>query len=114
HLIVSGKTGKLKNDFVDDNKNGLQAWVAKHRNYALREAEDVLAGNYGLGKKRNLYYRMPPFLRVFGYYIYRYFFRLGFLDGIPGLVFHFLHGFWYRFLVDAKIYERRKRNQIRD
>ncbi len=39
------------------------------------------------------------------YFIYRYFFSLGFLDGKEGLMFHFLHGFWYRFLVDAKIYE---------
>jgi hypothetical protein len=30
---------------------------------------------------------------------------LGFLDGIPGLIWHFLQGFWYRFLVDAKIYQ---------
>ena len=28
-----------------------------------------------------------------------------FLDGKPGLVWHFLQGGWYRFLVDAKIYE---------
>jgi len=39
------------------------------------------------------------------YFIYRYFFKLGFLDGKEGLIFHFLQGFWYRFLVDAKIYE---------
>jgi hypothetical protein len=35
--------------------------------------------------------------------MYRYWFRLGFLDGRKGLVWHFLQGFWYRFLVDAKI-----------
>ena len=45
------------------------------------------------------------FFRVFVYFIYRYFFKLGFLDGKEGLIFHFLQGFWYRFLVDAKIYE---------
>ena len=37
----------------------------------------------------------------------RYFLRLGFLDGKEGLVFHFLQGFWYRFLVDSVLYERR-------
>jgi hypothetical protein len=50
------------------------------------------------------------FLRAFLYFIYRYIFRLGFLDGIKGLVFHFLQGFWYRFLVDSKIYEKSLRN----
>jgi hypothetical protein len=37
--------------------------------------------------------------------------RLGFLDGIPGLIFHVLQGFWYRFYVDARIYEIRSRWQ---
>jgi hypothetical protein len=37
--------------------------------------------------------------------MYRYFIKLGFLDGKEGLIFHFLQGFWFRFLVDAKIFE---------
>ena len=31
--------------------------------------------------------------------------RLGFLDGQAGTAFHFLQGFWYRYLVDAKVNE---------
>ncbi len=107
-VLLEGKSANLKNDFVDDNKNGLTAWLEKHKKYARREAEDVVAGNFGATKKRNFYYKLPPFLRVFIYFIYRYFFRLGFLDGWEGAVFHFLHGFWYRFLVDTKIYEKSK------
>jgi hypothetical protein len=34
--------------------------------------------------------------------------RLGFLDGIEGLVFHTLQRFWFRFLIDARIWERRR------
>ena len=108
-ILLEGKTGYLKNDFVDDNKKPLADWIAKHNNYSSREAEDVLRKNYGAGKKRNFYYKFPKFLRVFLYFIYRYFFRLGFLDGKEGLIFHFLHAFWYRFLIDAKIYEHKKR-----
>ncbi|MEM3265838.1 MAG: glycosyltransferase family 2 protein, partial [Thermoplasmata archaeon] len=52
---------------------------------------------------------MPLFVRPFLYFIYRYFIKLGFLDGKEGLIFHFLQGFWYRFLVDAKIYEIEKK-----
>jgi hypothetical protein len=58
---------------------------------------------------REKYYRLPLFIRPFLYFFYRYFFRLGVLDGKEGLIFHVLQGFWYRFLVDAKIYEYRKR-----
>jgi hypothetical protein len=61
--------------------------------------------------KDNVYYKFPLFVRPLLYYLYRYFIRLGFLDGKEGLIFHFLQGFWYRFLVDAKLYEYRKTQQ---
>jgi hypothetical protein len=57
---------------------------------------------------KGLYLRTPPFARAFMYWFYRYFLRLGFLDGKEGLVYHFLHAFWYRFLVDAKLLELKK------
>jgi hypothetical protein len=37
---------------------------------------------------------------------------LGFLDGKEGLIFHFLQGFWHQFLIDAKIYEAKRKNSI--
>ncbi|MEK7465660.1 MAG: glycosyltransferase family 2 protein [Patescibacteria group bacterium] len=103
-ILLEDESRRLNNDFIDNNKKDLKNWILKHKNYASREAEEVKAGEYGMGEKRNFYYQLPPFLRVFCYFIYRYFFRLGFLDGKAGFIFHFLHGFWYRFLVDAKIY----------
>jgi hypothetical protein len=39
------------------------------------------------------------------YFLYRYVLRLGFLDGRQGFVFHFLHAFWYRLLVDVNLEE---------
>jgi len=59
--------------------------------------------------KKNIYYKLPLFMRASFYFFYRYFVLLGFLDGKEGLIWHFLQGFWYRFLVDAKIYEIKKR-----
>lgn len=47
-------------------------------------------------------------MRAFLYFFYRHFIRLGFLDGVEGLIFHFLQGCWYHFYLDAKIYEARK------
>jgi hypothetical protein len=61
--------------------------------------------------KRNLklkYVKLPLFFRTFTYFIYRYIFRLGFLDGKEGFLWHFFQGFWYRTLVDAKIFEIKK------
>ena len=104
-VLLEGKAEKLKNDFIDDNKKDLTWWINKHNNFSSREAAEALSGNYGRGKKK-FYYWLPLFCRAFVYFIYRYFFRFGFLDGKEGLIFHFLQGFWYRFLIDAKIYEK--------
>lgn len=108
HLVLlDGVVGKMKNDFVDDNKKDLTWWTEKHNNYASREAAAVLAGDFGISKKK-FFYQLPLFFRPCAYFCYRYFLRLGFLDGKEGLIFHFLHAFWYRFLIDAKIYEKQK------
>jgi glycosyltransferase involved in cell wall biosynthesis len=124
HIIVRGCSVSFKGKLIDHNLNSLTWWTAKHNNYSCREAVDLLNLKYGFLStdrtarlssgsnaaikrwfKEKLYAKMPGGLRAFGYFIYRYFFALGFLDGKAGLVFHFLQGFWYRFLVDSKIYE---------
>lgn len=56
---------------------------------------------------------MPLYLRPFLYFSYRYFLRLGFLDGKKGFVFHFLQSFWYRLLVDIKIEQLREGKSVR-
>ena len=121
--LLSGRTVNFENDIVDDNKNDLRWWTTKHNNYSTKEAVDILNTIFNfkcydevepnlfgtqVQRKRKLkhfYARMPLFLRPFIYFIWRYFFKLGFLDGKEGLIWHFLQGFWYRFLVDAKINE---------
>ena len=118
----------MKNDFIDYNRKGLTFWVDKHNNWSIGEMFDTMAAAgqarlpdgtveaslFGKQEQRTrwlktrLYGRAPLFWRAFLYYVYRYIIRLGFLDGKEGLIFHFLQGFWYRFLVDAKIYEAQK------
>jgi hypothetical protein len=51
-------------------------------------------------------------VRPFLYFFYRYFVRLGFLDGKQGAIFHFLQGFWFRLLVDIKIDELRSQMRM--
>ncbi|NEQ52811.1 MAG: glycosyltransferase family 2 protein, partial [Leptolyngbya sp. SIO3F4] len=123
HIVLSeGRIANLEYDIIDDNQKCLSFWIDKHNRYADREVQDILAARnkvqgdglavkqFSQAKQRrwiktNLYSRFPLFSRAFIYWLLRYTIGLGFLDGVEGLVFHFLQGFWYRFLVDAKLYE---------
>jgi glycosyltransferase involved in cell wall biosynthesis len=127
HILVSqGGTLQIKADIIDYNNKDLTFWTDKHNKYSNLEVAETLrkrAAQHQGGVltasltqsqahsrrwvKENIYGRTPLFVRPFMYFIYRYFIRLGFLDGRQGLVFHFLQGFWYRFLVDAKLYEHK-------
>ena len=127
--LTKGKTIQFEHDLVDDNLNDLTWWTNKHNNYATREAVDILNIIYEFlkydevnsnlfgtqeEKKRFLkkkYANLPLFTRPLIYFLWRYFIKLGFLDGKQGLIWHFLQGFWYRFLVDAKIYEIQKKSK---
>ena len=53
--------------------------------------------------------RQPLFWRSFAYFCYRYFLKLGFLDGREGFLWHFMQGWWYRTLVDARQFEKQKK-----
>jgi len=124
HLVVQGEVAHIDADFADDNLNSLTWWTDKHNKYASREAVDLLNLQYHFmphdsvaslrgGKqagvkrwvKEVVYARLPGGFRAFVYFFYRYVIRLGFLDGQAGTAFHFLQGFWYRYLVDAKVAE---------
>jgi len=120
HIVVDGGTTHLDGELLDDNLKPLTWWIAKHNSYASREVVDVLlqheihhnqhleAGSQTSGKrwiKEKIYYRLPAGFRAFAYFLYRYVLRLGFLDGAKGAQFHILQGFWYRYLVDAKLNE---------
>jgi glycosyltransferase involved in cell wall biosynthesis len=128
HIIVDGKVAKLPGSLIDDNLNTLSFWVAKHNRYADKEAFEQLILRYsnteinkqmqrqksprlnrGSENKRwiknNIYKHFPVGIRAGLYFFYRYLFCFGFLDGPKGFAFHFLQGFWYRYLVDLKFQE---------
>ena len=133
HIVVSeGDTIKIHEDLIDKNNKDLTFWTDKHNKYSNREVLDMinkienmqktdLSASLGEGQassrrwiKDKVYLRSPLFVRPFLYFNYRYFIKLGFLDGREGLIFHFLQGFWYRFLVDAKYYEYKKTQSNND
>ncbi|MCM1501082.1 MAG: glycosyltransferase family 2 protein [Bacteroidales bacterium] len=126
HLsILDGKTLELKCQFVDDNRLPIGKFIDKHNNYASREAALLLDSEFQLSDLQELpqeygkevekkraqkarYAKMPLFWRSLGYFCYRYFLKLGFLDGKEGFLWDFFQGLWYRMLVDAKVYEVKK------
>jgi len=56
-------------------------------------------------RKFGVYYKTPKFIRAWLWYVYNFYFKFGFLDGVEGYIFHYFECYWYRYLVDAKIYE---------
>ena len=125
HIVVDGPTAQLRGQIIDDNRNPLDWWVAKHNGYASREVVDILNRQYrfqpapedlpGVGAaavkrwiKLNLYARLPSGLRAGAYFLYRFILRGGYRDGPQARAFHVLQGFWYRYLVDAKLAEVRR------
>ena len=122
HMELSrGRSVEFEYDFVDENLNDLGWWAHKHVDYSAREAadiEDILSSSAAAsgidgqaGRKRAMkerYARQPLFWRSFAYFCYRYFLKLGFLDGREGFLWHFMQGWWYRTLVDARQFEKQK------
>ncbi len=124
-LLDHGRTVTFKGGFSDVNLNDLTFFTDKHNKYATREAVDVINQKRGLFArdvdltsdqtskkaavtrfiKERIYNRIPFQLSALGYFLYRYIFQLGFLDGREGAIYHVLQGFWYRYLVGAKILE---------
>lgn len=129
-VLWEGRSVEVTCDSLHHDYKGLSYWIDKHNNYSTREMQDYFnsvanAEATGLDSEHSLdakarfkrflrwkiYYKLPAGFRAFAYYFYRYYLRLGFLDGKEGKIFTFLQAYWYRFLVDAKIYEESIKNE---
>ena len=117
-MIKKGKILKFKNFFYDDNLNNLENFKEKHKRYAKREAKQYLIDQNNKRKSifkyntrtiikkfliNNIYYKIPYQISSMLYFLIRYIFLLGFLDGINGLKYHYIQGFWYRYLVGKNL-----------
>lgn len=125
--LTGGNTARLAGCMIDDVRMPLGEWTARHNRWAEYEVAEFgvhssagrlkpkLLGNPVERKRylREQYNRLPLFMRSFGLFFYRYVIRLGFLDGTPGLIFWFLQSCWFRFLIDAKIWERQHNGAMR-
>jgi glycosyltransferase involved in cell wall biosynthesis len=124
--LLEGSAGRLQGHMIDEIRMSLSEWTARHNRWSDAEVMEQTAPPAGIRIQprfmgnpverkrflRGLYNDAPLFVRPFALFFYRYFVRLGFLDGREGFIFWVLQTFWFRFLIDAKIFERRKRKNV--
>jgi len=122
--VARGTIKILTNRLIHLDRKGLSGWIAKHNWYATERAKDIVAGkkvSMAFGREQHteinihwharlkwlLRQRFPTALRPFAYFVYTFFFRLGFLDGAAGFAYAFLHELWFYLLVNWKVREMR-------
>lgn len=116
HIVLStGSVINMKSDCLHFDFKNLEYFINKHNWYSSRETVDYFENlkerkpkselDLKTWFKLNIYYKFPLGMRAHLYYLYRYYILMGFLDGKEGKIYAFLQAYWYRYLVDAKIYE---------
>jgi hypothetical protein len=122
HVIVEGKTARLKESFAASTTSSRsERYIQKHNEYSNWDARVWLEGEvnsaelppalFGSQAQRRRWLRK----KLFGlpgspilFFLYKYIFRMGFLDGVPGLIYCGFQGQQF-FHIKAKIYESRSR-----
>jgi glycosyltransferase involved in cell wall biosynthesis len=127
-FVIAGPTAIAEGTVFEDNlkEASIDFWIDKHQSFSTRvAAQEVLRhlGQLNWQTKPRLtgnhderivwmkirWNNLPLFLRPLLYFFYRYVIRLGVLDGVPGLIYHFMQALWYRMLIDVKILGIRQR-----
>jgi glycosyltransferase involved in cell wall biosynthesis len=124
-FIVPGSLEVWKDGIIlEENlkENNIRFWIDKHNRYsdlvAQEEVERMMqlrtqtikpsfwgSPDERTAWRKQLWWKMPRYVRPMIYFIQRIIFQLGILDGRTGIIFHFLQGFWFRLIVDIKIDE---------
>ncbi len=119
HVIVNGRTRRLQHPLVHHNVESLERYIQKHNEYSNWEARVWLDGTKNDGQiqpslwgtqaqrrrwLRRHFFELPGSPVLF--FLYKYFARFGFLDGVPGLIYCVFQGVQF-FHIKAKIYELR-------
>lgn len=123
HIIVSGSVAKLKQHYIHQDQKSIGDWIVKHNVRATLEADELhkrdcktlqkeievsLFGSQAERKRWVRYYfweRLPILIRPILYFIFRYIFQGGFLDGKRVFTYHFLQALWFPMLIDIKYLE---------
>jgi glycosyltransferase involved in cell wall biosynthesis len=132
-VYVRGPVGRLRSPLDEWNRkeDSILFYLEKHLRYAEAFAQEESERRrrrlpwkatprlFGTPDERVLwlkdrYYRLPLLVRPALYFLYRYFFLLGILDGRTGFVFHFLQAFWFRLVVDIRLEELLRQGSTKD
>jgi glycosyltransferase involved in cell wall biosynthesis len=128
HIVVEGATANLSNPLVHENSASLSRYIQKHDEYSNWECRvlsrrgsaeintsELPPSLFGTQAQRHRWLK----LKLFGVpgsplllFLYRYFFHLGFLDGIPGLIYCGFQAI-QMFQTKAKLYELRLNDRNR-
>ena len=124
-FIVPGKSEIWKDGIIlEENlkENHIHFWIEKHNRYsdlvAKEEVERMMQMRTQTVKpkfsgspdertawRKQLWWKLPRYVRPLLYFTQRLIFQLGVLDGRTGIIYHFLQSFWFRLIVDVKIDE---------
>ena len=124
-ILAEGQSVATKEKFLHYDFRNIDYFISKLNWYATREMQDYFeyleSSTSSELKDRNItkirknkfgiYYKFPKFIRSWMLFIYFYIFKLGFLDGKEGFIYHYMYHRWYRCLVDAKIFEQMLTNK---
>jgi glycosyltransferase involved in cell wall biosynthesis len=102
-VLYAVTPGTLQGDLMHDSSDDLTAYLDRQNRYTTLAARQA----YELGRSASfLHLVMSPVVRFFKFYV----FRLGFLDGVPGLL-HISIGCMNSYLKYAKLIELRKADE---
>jgi hypothetical protein len=122
HVFVEGKTARLQHPLIHHNIESLSRYIEKHDEYSNWEArvlsqssgtDEISASLFGTQAQRRRWLKQKLFV-VPGspvlLFLYRYLFRFGFLDGVPGLIYCGFQAV-QMFHTKSKIYELRSKKE---
>ena len=117
HVIVDGRTARLRNPLIHHNVESLSRYIQKHDAYSNWESRVLLEGErnsldlepslFGTQAQRRRWLKKKLFVLPGSpvlLFFYRYVLRLGFLDGVPGLIYCSFQAI-QMFHTKAKMYE---------
>jgi glycosyltransferase involved in cell wall biosynthesis len=123
------EVGFLKEPMIHEDKKPLSAWLDRHNRYSnaqaaylwdQRKQRSQMMPGLTFSRDRRLYLKekfrhivwnqLPVGVRPTLLFMNKYLLRLGFLDGVAGFIYHFLHEFWFPLVIDAKLLELKVNN----
>ena len=116
HVVVDGATSRLRHPVIHHNLESLSRYIQKHDEYSNWESRVLLQRGddrelppslFGTQAQRRRWLKRKVFALPGSpvlLFLYRYIFRFGFLDGVPGLIYCGFQAV-QMFHTKAKIYE---------